>query len=433
MASPTPPPLTIEERPYGWVMVLVTFLLSVLAFGGLPAVAVFIKPLSIEFGWTRGETSLGYTTIAVSAAVAGLAFGVIADRFGTRWIALLGAVGMGGSYLLQSGQTTLAEYYLTAVIFGATGLAVISGPMLIVVGFWFGRNKGLAIGLVAAGGGVGQAAIPVLTQWLIQSEGWREALFWLGVLYLAVGIPIAALVRDPPVRNAARLANTATDAAAGGALTQSQTGLAAREVIIWLSAAVFFCCTCMAVLIVHLVPMMTDRGIDSVTAVQMLGALMLAGAAGRLIGGKIADVIGVLPTYFAMSVAQTAVVYWFVVVDDQTLIWVLAILFGLSFSGVMVSIITSTREFIPPRIGARGMAMVGLFGWCGMGFGGFLGGAGYDWTGNYRLAFALAVVAGLVNLAILLGFTKRIQRGGSMKLWRPGASNAEAAVAPASV
>jgi len=131
MESRSPPPLEIEERPYGWVMVSVTFLLSVLAFGGLPSVAVFIKPLSVEFGWTRGEASLGYTMIAVSAAIAGLAFGVIADRFGTRWIALVGAVGMGSSYLLQSGQTTLAEYYLTAVVFGGTGLAVISGPMLV--------------------------------------------------------------------------------------------------------------------------------------------------------------------------------------------------------------------------------------------------------------------------------------------------------------
>ncbi|MCY4192385.1 MAG: hypothetical protein OXD42_13870 [Rhodospirillaceae bacterium] len=238
MESRSPPPLEIEERPYGWVMVSVTFLLSVLAFGGLPSVAVFIKPLSVEFGWTRGEASLGYTMIAVSAAIAGLAFGVIADRFGTRWIALVGAVGMGSSYLLQSGQTTLAEYYLTAVVFGDTGLAVISGPMLV-------RRD-------------------------------RQSCVDLGV--------------DCPVRPGVQRCH----------------------------------------------------GID----------------------------------------------------------------------------ITSTREFIPPRIGARGMAMIGLFGWCGMGFGGFLGVAGYDWTGNYHLAFTLAVAAGLINLAILLGFTRRIHRGGSMKLWR---------------
>ena len=415
MTHSPPPALAVREQPYGWVMVAVTFLLSVLTFGGLPAVAVFLKPLTLEFGWTRGETSLGYTAIAVSAAVAGLAYGELADRFGTRALAAVAAAGMAAAYWLQSGQSTLSEYYLAHILFGATGLAVVSGPMLIGIGFWFGRNKGLAIGIVACGGGVGQALMPVVDHWLIEAEGWRNALFWLGMAYLALGVPLALLVRDAPVRLAARSAG----GDASGALTRSQTGLPAWEVIAWLSGAVFLCCTCMAVLIVHLVPLMTDRGVDAATAVQMLSALMLAGAGGRLVGGTVADRLGVLPTYFAMSLGQTAVIYWFVAVDSMALIWLFAILFGLFFAGVMVSFITCCREFIPPRIGGRGMAVVGLLGWGGMGFGGYIGGAGFDWTGDYRLAFALAVAAGIANLVVLAFFAGRIRRQGGMKLWLP--------------
>ncbi|MDE0147927.1 MAG: MFS transporter [Rhodospirillaceae bacterium] len=416
MARTPPAALDVREQPYGWIMVAVTFLLSVLTFGGLPAVAVFIKPLTLEFGWTRGETSLGYTAIAVSAAVAGLGFGILADRFGTRAIAAVAVVGMGAAYLLQSGQSTLTEYYLAHFLFGATGLAVVSGPMLIGIGYWFGRNKGLAIGIVACGGGVGQGLMPIVDHWLIESGGWRDALFSLGLIYLALGIPLALMVRDAPVRLAARRA-AAGDA--DGALTRSQTGLPANEVIAWLSVAVFLCCTCMSVLIVHLVPLLTDRGVDASTAVQILSALMLAGAGGRLVGGTVADRLGVLPTYFAMSVGQTAVIYWFVVVDSMALIWLLAIMFGLFFAGVMVSFITCCREFIPPRIGGRGMAVVGLLGWGGMGFGSFIGGAGFDWTGDYRLAFALAVAAGVANLVVLVFFAGRIKGGGGMKLWLP--------------
>ena len=415
MARTSPAALEVREQPYGWVMVAVTFLLSILTFGGLPAVAVFIKPLTLEFGWTRAETSLGYTAIAISAAVAGLAYGELADRFGTRAIAAIAAVGMGAAYLLQSGQSTLTEYYLAHILFGATGLAVVSGPMLIGIGYWFGRNKGLAIGIVACGGGAGQALMPIVNHWLIETQGWREALFYLGLMYFALGIPLALMVRDAPVRLAARAAGR--DAA--GALTRSQTGLPAPEVIAWLSVAVFLCCTCMSVLIVHLVPLMTDRGVDSATAVQILSALMLAGAGGRLVGGTIADTLGVLPTYFIMSVGQTAVIYWFVAVDSMVLIWILAILFGLFFAGVMVSFITCCREFIPPRIGGRGMAVVGLLGWGGMGFGSFLGGAGFDWTGDYRLAFVLAVAAGIANLVVLAFFAARIRGSGGMKLWLP--------------
>jgi len=414
----------IEEQRYGWVMVAVIFCFSILAFGGMSSVAVFIKPLTLEFGWTRAETSLGYTVNALSAALVGLLVGVYADRFGTRLIAFIAAAGMGSAYLLQAGLTTLTEHYAYYILYGATGLTVVAGPMLIGVGFWFGRNKGLAIGIVAAGGALGQAIVPVVFQTLIDTFNWRDAFFYMGVAYLVIGLPLALLVRDPPIRNEARaVRHQSASTPQTSALTQSVTGLRSTEVILWLSTAIFFCCTCMAVLIVHLVPLMTDRGIDSATAVQLLMVLMIAGAAGRLLGGKFADIVGVLPAFVIMSAFQTSVIYWFVVTDWMPVIWVLTVLFGLAFSGVMVSIITSAREFIPPVIGARGMAMVGLFGWGGMGFGGYIGGQGYDWTGDYQLSFALSVGAGLLNIIILLAFASRIRRHGSMKLWgRPAGS-----------
>ena len=42
---------------YGWVMVLAVFVLSGLAFGSMASISVFLKPVSLEFGWTRGQTS----------------------------------------------------------------------------------------------------------------------------------------------------------------------------------------------------------------------------------------------------------------------------------------------------------------------------------------------------------------------------------------
>ena len=74
-----------KDPAYGWVMVFAVFLLSALAFGALGSISVFLKPLSSEFGWSRGETSLGYTVISLSSALFGILWGYIADRFGTRW------------------------------------------------------------------------------------------------------------------------------------------------------------------------------------------------------------------------------------------------------------------------------------------------------------------------------------------------------------
>ena len=60
-----------KDPAYGWVMVFAVFLLSALAFGALGSISVFLKPLSSEFGWSRGETSLGYTVISFSSALFG--------------------------------------------------------------------------------------------------------------------------------------------------------------------------------------------------------------------------------------------------------------------------------------------------------------------------------------------------------------------------
>ena len=53
---------------YAWVMVFVVFVLSGLAFGSLASISVFLKPISSDLGWSRGETSFAYTVASFSAA-----------------------------------------------------------------------------------------------------------------------------------------------------------------------------------------------------------------------------------------------------------------------------------------------------------------------------------------------------------------------------
>ncbi len=64
---------------YGWVMVLVVFVLSGLAFGSMASISVFLKPVSLEFGWSRGQTSFAYSIASFASA----AFGAV--RGLARW------------------------------------------------------------------------------------------------------------------------------------------------------------------------------------------------------------------------------------------------------------------------------------------------------------------------------------------------------------
>jgi MFS family permease len=389
-----------RDLSYGWVMVAVAFTLSALSFGALGAISVFLKPLSMEFGWSRGDTSLGYTAIAFSSALFGLLWGVVADRFGTRWFGVVAALIMALSLYMLSEQRSITDFYLYYFLFGAFGNAMVSTPLFANVGFWFRSRPGLAIGITAAGGAFGQGVIPYLAGLSIAEYGWRDTYLIMAVAYLLIALPIAFLIRESPWRERVRSEVVPE---------QRDFALSELEVVAWISLAVLFCCNCMAVPIVHLVPLLTDRGDSVESATSVLMVLMMAGVAGRILGGKLGDTLGALPTYMLMSLGQTIFVFWFPHVDNTALLYLLAAFFGFSYSGVMSSILVCTRMMVSARFAARAMSMTSFFGWGGMGLGGFFGGYFYDLSGDYQWSYTFASIAGVINLCLLTLFYLRIR------------------------
>lgn len=393
------------NSPFAWMMVGVAFMLSALSFGILSSVGVFLKPLAAEFGWSRGSLAFGYTAVALMTAFSAIFWGTLSDKFGGRWIAVIGACGMTLTFFLLSTVDSLSKYYAFHLLFGLIGHGAVTGPLYAAVSLWFTRNIGLALGISVAGSAFGQGVIPFIARFLIDAGGWQSAYFYLGIGYLAVAVPIALMVRDSPRR-------TTVDAAKPPKMLDGTTfPLPPMTVVAWLASAVLFCCTAMSVPVVHLVPLLTDKGITPENAVTVFLVLMIAGAMGRIWGGKLADQIGALPSYAAMSVLQTSVIFVFPHADNIVLIYALAIIFGVAFSGVMASFLICVRMMVPSNVMARSMAVVGMFGWFGMGFGGWQGGWVFDLTGDYVIPFANGSAAGLVNIFILALFALHIRRG----------------------
>ncbi|MFL2523106.1 MAG: MFS transporter [Candidatus Azotimanducaceae bacterium] len=390
-----------RDPAYGWVMVFVVFLLSALAFGALGSISVFLKPLVTEFGWSRGQTSFGYTVISFSSAVFGVLWGYIADRFGTRWFGLIAAFAMSGSLFALSQQASILQFYGLYFLFGAFGNAMVTSPLFANVGFWFTHKPGLALGITASGGAVGQAVVPYLCALSLEQYGWQTTYMLSAACYLALALPVALLIRESPSREQARLQM----------VDEVRTfPLSEREVIVWISVAIIFCCTCMSVPIVHLVPLLTDSGFSLDQATTVLMVLMFSGALGRILGGRLGDLIGALPSYMVMSAGQTLSVFWFPFLDSTAAIYFVAVVFGFTYSGVMSAILVCTRMMVSAKVAARAMSITSFFGWFGMGAGGFMGGYLFDLTGNYDAAFIGAMIVGFINLAILTLFALRIRR-----------------------
>jgi MFS family permease len=393
-----------KDPAYGWVMVATVFSLTALAFGGLGTVGIFLKPLVAEFGWLRGDAAFGYTALSIAAAALGVTWGFVADKVGSRPLAFMSVIAMAISMAMLSQVTSLWQYYLAYVIFGAFGFSALNAPLIANVGFWFHRNPGLAIGITAAGGAFGQALFPFIAQLIITAYDWQTAYMAMAVVYLVVGLPICFLVRESPLRLAAisKPANARDDA--------QFFPVRPAIVIAVICFAVIFCCICMAVPIVHVVAMVSDIGVKPDVAASVLLVLMMAGIFGRIFSGKLADIIGVLPTFMIASVSQAVLAVSFPHLTSMWSIYLIAALFGVVYSGVMSSIVISVRMMVPPRMSARGMGFCTSFGMIGMGLGSFIGGYLFDQTGDYTTSFTVAGMSGLFNFVILIVFYLYVRR-----------------------
>ena len=385
---------------YGWVMVFVVFVLSGLAFGSLASISVFLKPVSLEFGWSRGQTSFAYTLASFASAAFGVMWGQLADKYGTKWFGAIGAVCMSLTLFSLSVLDSILQFYILYFLFGAFGCALLFSPLYANVGFWFRENPGLALGIAASGGAIGQAFIPHISGVLIESGGWEDAYIKLAIIYIIIAFPVSLLIKESPWRITARTEDESES---------RDFPLSEKEVVAWISFAVIFCCVCMSVPIMHLVPLLTDAGFTLEFATSVLMVLMICGAFGRIFGGILGDRIGALPGYILMSLGQTVFVVWFPHLSSPTGIYLLAAFFGFTYSGVMSSILVCTRMMVSAKYGARAMSLTSFFGWIGMGLGGFLGGYFFDIYGDYSWAFTFAGIMGVINLVILSQFWLRIR------------------------
>ena len=373
---------------FPWVMVAVCTAMVTMAFGAIGTVAVFLEPLAAEFGWPRADVSAAYSVATIATGLGGIAMGYFADRMPVRRVALLGALVPGVGFLFLSALQSTRELYVLYALMGLFGIGAIMAPLNSLASLWLARNPGLAIGIVSAGGAVGQGLVPYFARTVIVTEGWRQAYWTLGLVFIGVMLPLALFLRDAP-------------RAAPASAAKNPNGNSKVQLLALLSLAAALCCVCMATPLVHVVTLGSDRGLRGSDAAGLLAELMVAGMAGRIVFGRIADRAGALNTYIVASAGQTSLAFLFPYAQSGVQLYVLSAAFGLVFSGAMTSFLTCAREYAPAGRTALSIGVVMFFGWIGMAIGAWQGGLFYDICGDYFASFANASVAGVANLLIL--------------------------------
>ncbi len=357
--------------------------------------SVFFISLFDEFGWQRGSVSLINFAGLMGLALGGIVMGRIADRTTTRTVCLAGALILGLCILASAWAQELWQFYALFFLAGLMGAGALFTPLIANVGNWFRIGPGLALGIASAGQALGQGGVPFVAAVMIGAVGWRSTLMWLGVIALVTLIPLAMLIRQPPKQPKQHLQNNAPDE------DQSPTPLPPNTITAWLSIAVVFCCICMSVPLMHLVPLIQDRGIALEDAGSVIFIMLLVAIGGRVFFGKLADMIGAIQAYMIASLWQTVLVFGFVQFETLNAFYIFAIIYGFGYAGVMTSILVCVRVMTPLSRRATTLGVVGLFGWVGHGIGGFQGGYFFDLTGDYTLTYTNAAGAGIINLIIV--------------------------------
>jgi MFS family permease len=385
------------ESRYAWFLVIVASVLMGMGAGALISISAFLKPISADFGWLRGETSFAYMAGAVAMGFGGIAMGYLSDRYSTRPVVVVGILCLGGSLLLLATQSALWQFYLFYCILGGFGSSALDAPLLANAGNWFNRNKGLALGLALAGRALGQGLVPFSAGLLIASYGWRDAYTILGIVCIAGMLPLALVIRNPPglkeAQEASRRASVAEQ--------RATYPVPPKLIVAWLSGAALFCCTCMGTAMVHAVALAEDAGIGAKEAAGVILLIYVSGFFGRIAFGKLSDHIGGIRSYWLASFGQTILIYWFTQMQSLTGFYVHAVIFGFFMSGVMTGLIVCVRELTPVHVRGTSTGVVFLVAWIGMGLGGYQAGFLFDWSGAYLISYAAATAMGMVNVVIV--------------------------------
>ncbi len=300
------------EPSYRWVIVGISAIMLALGVGLISnGLSVFFKPLNTEFGWGRSSVSLIYFAGVTGLALGGIVMGSIADRIATRWISLFGGIILGLCLIAAARATELWQLNLLFFVAGFLGAGSLFAPLVANVGNWFRTQVGLALGIVSAGQALGQGGVPYGAALLIGTVGWRGAFTTMGVITLVAIIPLALLIRQPPK-------TAASETGTGDVLADdaSPVPLSTNVVVAWLSMAVVMCCATMSMPLMHLVPLIQDRGFALDQAASVVFVMLMVAVVGRISFGRLADLIGAIPTYLTASCWQTLLVFLFIQMES---------------------------------------------------------------------------------------------------------------------
>ena len=392
---------TDTTRKAVWLVLLAAAGTFALTMGTRQTMGLFLSPMNTSTGLGVGSISLAFA-FAFGQLWWGLTqpfAGAVADRVGTGRVLVAGVVLVAlGTFITPFMTSTAGLIFSIGVL--AAGGAGMAGPSVLMAATTRlvpAAQRGIATGMVNAGGSFGQFLMAPLAIGLSAAMGWAGAMQVLGLLVL-LALPAALVLKG----------NALQGAPAG------QKRLTAREAIsealrlpsfLMLCAGFLVCGFHVAFLATHLPGVIAECGLPpqvGAWALAMIGLFNIFGSFGMgwAVGRWRMKSLLVL----VYSTRAIAITLFLLAPKNEMTVLIFAAVMGVSF----LSTVPPTAGLVAKFFGTANMAM--LFGivmlahQVGGFFGAWLGGRVFEATGSYNLVWyidiALAVGAALVHLPI---------------------------------
>ncbi len=410
-----------DKKAFNRLFVVFGAILIQLALGAIYAWSLFTNvlkeaPYFFSTPQTQAIFSAGLFTFALVMIFAGIAM----KKYGPRKMAIAGGLVLGSGYILGGlfGSNFIAQFLFIGIVGGAgIGLAYV---VPIAVGMkWFPDKKGLISGLAVAGFGFGA------TIWVKMGGSWFGLVGNLGVqtVFLLYGLAFAALVMigsiwmvDPPegyIPEGYTPPKTESTPGKSGSVSNDFTW---KEMIsrpaFWSTWLIFICSGMAGLMVIGTIKLF---GIDTLQASGL--SITVSGAAagtamawyaifnglGRIVWGKISDIIGPKRSIFLMCLIQGILMMTFYKMGTTpVMLAVYASAIGFNFGGNFALFPVATANlFGTKNVGSNYPFVFTAYGIAGIA-GPMLGGFVRDTTGTFLMAFIPAGIACTLGAVIAL-------------------------------
>ncbi|MDR5826319.1 MFS transporter [Caballeronia sp. LP006] len=249
---------------------------------------LFAKDLNASIGLTKAQYGAGYAAFTFGLALGLGTWGRLLSRFGAAKTTAISAVGMAACFAgLASFTTSPAIYIGLLCCLGLCGGATSGITFTRVISDWFDKGRGFALGLTQIGLGASGALIPIVTASMIRVHGWRGGYLALALIAL-IGVPIALVClrmrsHGPSQRETTSVLDT---------VILEEFRIARRGRVFW-TLLVAFSATTLFVSgsAQHMVPMLREFGVDSVSVAKYVSMIGIGTICVRLIFGWLSDLL----------------------------------------------------------------------------------------------------------------------------------------------